>query len=180
MKEGDKLCQICHRPHNGNYGSGRFCSSQCANKSRQKNRRKTNYIKRKLNIRSKSFKPNQSKLQQRVVRAFKKGGLPVQTQFQIGKYWFDIKIGRVLFQINGDYYHMNPRKYKPTSIVKFPGGKRRLAINVWKKDLKKKQEAMKRGYKVVYLWQTDINKMNENQLIGFAKKTLLLEHDKNV
>ena len=169
------LCQICHKVHDGSYGSGRFCDSKCANKSRQKNRRKTNMINRKLGVnKSKNFKPTQSKLQKRVVSILKKSGLKVQTQFRVGKYYFDIKIGNVLYEINGDFWHATPRKYKPSSIIKFPGGKKKLAINIWKKDLKKKQQAIKHGYKVVYLWQMDINRMNESQIVNFVKNHLLL------
>jgi len=49
--------------------------------------------------------------------------------------------------------------YKPNSVINYPGGKKKLAANIWKKDLKKRQIAMSQGYKVVYLWETDLKKL---------------------
>ena len=169
------LCQICHKPHDGKYGSGRFCSKECSNKSRQINRRKTLLINRKLGIKSKNFKPTQSKLQRRIVKTIKKLGYPVQTQVRVGKYYFDFKVGNVLFQVNGDFWHANPKMYKPNSVINYPGGKKKLAANIWKKDLKKRQIAMSQGYKVVYLWETDLKKLTQNQLLLYVKKQLLME-----
>jgi len=87
-----------------------------------------------------------------VVKLLLKAGIPHETQYQIGKYYFDIRIGKILLEINGDFWHCNPKMYKSTQIIKFPGQKRILAMNVWKKDLKKRLEANKKGFKVVYLW----------------------------
>lgn len=83
-----------------------------------------------------------------------------------------MKIGKYLIQINGDYWHCNPKQYKASSIVKYPGGIKKRAINVWKKDLKKKQTAMKNGYRVIYIWQKQINQMNQEQLISYIHRKL--------
>lgn len=33
LKDKSGICQICGKPHNGRYGSGRYCSSECARKA---------------------------------------------------------------------------------------------------------------------------------------------------
>lgn len=152
-----KLCQMCHCQHNGAYGSGRFCDAQCAAKSRRINRARTIAKKKRLGTYRKNFKPNVSNLQTKIVKLLMKAGIPHQTQYQVGRYYFDVKIGNTLLQVNGDFWHCNPDMYKSTEIVKFPGQKRTLVMNVWKKDLKKKLQANKRGFKVFYLWQKQIN-----------------------
>ena len=163
MQENNILCEICHKVHDGKYGSGRFCSPQCAQKSRRKNRAKT-IARKKQQGTYKKFNPKVSKLQKGVCRTLSKAGIPYEVQHQVGRYYFDIKIGNVLIQVNGDFFHGNPQKYKPMDIIPLPGQKER-AINLWKMDLKKKLQAAKRGYRVVYLWQSDINRMSQVQLI---------------
>ena len=160
-----KLCQICQRPHDGKYGSGRFCSVQCAAKSRKINRAKTIAKKKRLGSYRNNFEPTTSKLQNHIVKLLRRAGIQCQTQYKIGKYYFDIRIGNKLIEINGSYWHANPKEYKATDIIKYPGKKRTLAMNVWKKDLKKKLQAQKRGYKVFYLWQDQINNSTQNALL---------------
>ena len=172
-----KLCQICHSPHDGSYGSGRFCDAQCAAKSRRINRAKTIAKKKRLGLYRKNFKPNTSKLQKKISQLLIKAGIPHQTQYQIGRYYFDIRIGKTLLQVNGDFWHCNPKMYKSTQIVKFPGQKRILAMNVWKKDLKKRLEANKKGFKVVYLWQNQIN--NSTQAILLKRINEIIKNNNN-
>ncbi len=160
-----KICQICHRPHNGKYGSGRFCDAQCAAKSRRINRARTIAKKKRLGTYRKNFKPNVSKLQNGVVNLLKKAGIPHQTQYQVGRYYFDIRIGNLLIEVNGSYWHADPDTYKPTDVIKFPGQKKTLVMNVWKKDLKKKLEANKKGFKVLYLWQNQINNSSQAAIL---------------
>ncbi len=119
----------------------------------------------------KKFNPRVSKLQMGVSRTLSKLGIKHQVQYQVGRYYFDIKIGNVLIQVNGNFWHGNPNIYKATDIIPIPGKKQR-AINLWKKDLKKKLQAVKRGYRVVYLWQSDINKMNQIQLVESVKRLI--------
>lgn len=69
----------------------------------------------------------------------------------IGKYQYDFLLAdNVLIEVQGDYWHSNPALYedkKPT--------KAQLA-NI-EKDTIKKSYAEDRGYKIIYLWETDIN-----------------------
>lgn len=175
-----KICQICHRPHDGKYGSGRFCDSQCSAKSRRINRAKTIAKKKRLGTYRKNFKPNVSNLQTRVVKLLLKAGIPHQTQYQVGRYYFDIKIGNTLLQVNGDFWHCNPDTYKSTEIIKFPGQKKTLVMNVWKRDLKKKLEANKRGFKVFYLWQNQINSSPQAVILQKIMQNLQNDGDPSI
>lgn len=159
------ICQYCHKEHDGKYASGRFCSASCSSKSRKKNRAKTIAKKRKLGIYKKLPHPTISKLQKNVSKILSKYGLKHQTQFQLGKYYFDMIIGNnILLEVQGDYWHANPSKYQYNSIITYPGKKKKAANTVWKRDLKKKLAATKRGYKVIYLWQQQIHSNEQGKI----------------
>jgi len=83
------------------------------------------------------------------------------TQFPISGKIFDFKINNtnILIEVNGDYWHCNPIKYKINERVKFPGGLKKVE-DIWKKDSDKKNKAEKQGYKVIYIWEDDIKKGN--------------------
>lgn len=76
---------------------------------------------------------------------------------------FDFLVEKLfLLEVNGDYWHANPEKYKSTDIIKYPGNKLIFAENIWEKDYDKKQIAKKYGYDVLYLWEKDINAFKTN------------------
>jgi G:T-mismatch repair DNA endonuclease (very short patch repair protein) len=68
---------------------------------------------------------------------------------------------KVVIEINGDYYHGNPNKYKSTDELCIPrhawavGGKIETG-KVWEFDAIRKRHIESFGYKVVNLWETDI------------------------
>lgn len=167
------ICQYCHRQHDGKYASGRFCSQRCSSKSRRKNRAKTIAKKKKLGTYKKHYTPTVSKLQLGVIKILKDAGLKVQTQFQLGKYYYDIKIGNLICQINGTYWHFDPRIYSGDQIVSVPGNKKIRVSTKWKKDVKKKLQATNRGYKVIQLWQNDIHAMSPSEIVQFFTTNLL-------
>lgn len=170
-------CQICKKHHDGSYGSGRFCSKQCANQSRKRNRRKTIARKKSEGTymrgrKGRRFNPKTSKLQRNTMNLLHKHGLLHEVQFQVGKYYFDGRFNNILYEINGTYWHLDPRKYKINQRVTRPGGKKVLVADVWKRDNRKKLEAYKQGYHVIYIWQDDINKTTQIQLINYVRKEI--------
>ena len=44
---------------------------------------------------------------------------------------------------------------------------------IWNKDLKKKLFVENRGFKIFYLWEADINKMTDEEIINFLKEILI-------
>ena len=70
-------------------------------------------------------------------------------------YDFLINECKTILEVNGDYWHCNPKMYKATDVVNFVYGKTE-AQQIWNKDLLKKKLANDRGYKVVYIWEREI------------------------
>lgn len=77
---------------------------------------------------------------------------------------FDIVIDKNIIEVQGDFWHANPKKYKPDDVLKFPSKKRPTAKEIWKKDEEKKQIVEKLGYKILYLWESDLNKTSDYNL----------------
>lgn len=83
-------------------------------------------------------------------------------------YNFDICFNnKVIIEINGDYWHANPSKYLPTDEISYPGNVKHKAADVWKKDEKKRNIVEKEGYKVVYLWESELKKMKDSDIVNF-------------
>lgn len=86
------------------------------------------------------------------------------TQFYVCGKYFDIFIApNILIEIQGDYWHANPIKYKENDIL-VHHKKEFKAKEIWEKDLNKKRIAEKKGYIVLYLWEHDIKRMDEKDL----------------
>jgi len=83
-------------------------------------------------------------------------------------YFFDIKISNILIEVNGDFWHGNPNKYKKDDILKFPK-KEVICSSIWLKDKIKKRDAIKKRYNVVYLWESFIRKSSNEELIETLK-----------
>lgn len=82
-------------------------------------------------------------------------------------YFYDFKIGNVLIELNGLYWHCSPKIYKPNDLVKFPNNKFILAKDKWKYDEEKCKFAEKRGYKIITIWEDEFN---EEKLLTLLKE----------
>jgi len=120
-----------------------------------------------------------SKLNERISEILNLSGIQFEQEFRI-KYelddklkwkFFDFRIGKILIEVNGDYWHANPTKYEKNDIFHFP--KIELtARDIWEIDKYKKQIAESNGYKVIYLWESDINKMNNGEILHYIKNQI--------
>jgi G:T-mismatch repair DNA endonuclease (very short patch repair protein) len=79
----------------------------------------------------------------------------------------------LIIEINGDFWHANPNKYKAHDILKFPK-KVKTASEIWEKDRIKKELAENLGYNTFYIWENEINKSTDDKLI----EILLQEFEK--
>jgi G:T-mismatch repair DNA endonuclease (very short patch repair protein) len=81
------------------------------------------------------------------------------TQFLLKGKLFDFRLSNtnILIEVNGDYWHCNPIKYKIDEVVRFPGREEKV-FNIWEKDRKKKELAEKEGFNVIYIWEDEIKK----------------------
>lgn len=113
-----------------------------------------------------------SKLETKITEALTQLNISYETPFPHKGKIFDIRIknSNILIEVNGDYWHCNPTKYKEDDFVNFPYKPKTKVIDVWNKDKNKKELAEKSGYKVIYLWENDINK--SNNLVEFVYNSI--------
>lgn len=74
------------------------------------------------------------------------------------RFLYDIKVGRLLIELNGIYWHCSPKKYKPNDKVLFPNGKEILAKDKWEYDAFKSKIAIDNGFKIVTIWEDEFSK----------------------
>lgn len=93
-------------------------------------------------------------------------GIGFETQFRIKPYFYDIFIKKInlLIEINGVFWHAHPDLYKPTDIIPKIG---KSASEIWEKDRKKIDTAIKNGYKILTIWDRDFIRLNEQELFIF-------------
>jgi len=79
-----------------------------------------------------------------------------EIQANVDKYNVDFLVDdKYIIECYGDFWHCNPERYKPDY---FNRGKRKLAKDIWKRDMCRKEFFEEQGYKFLSLWETDINK----------------------
>lgn len=66
-------------------------------------------------------------------------------------YSYDFLINRTLVEVQGTYFHADPRFFDECDIIF-----EKTAKSVWEKDSHKKEIAESRGYDVFYFWEHDI------------------------
>jgi len=113
-----------------------------------------------------------SKLETKISDCLDKLNISHVRQFYIGRKIYDIKISNsdIIIEINGDFWHGNPKIYKENDIINHPF-KSAIAKDLWEKDRKKKIIAENKGYKVIYIWEKEINE-NKKVLLDFLTKKL--------
>jgi hypothetical protein len=103
-----------------------------------------------------------SKIEQRFVGLLKEHFDHVETQFVISKLdkkhflKYDVKIGNCIFELNGSYWHANPKIYKENDVIKFPYNHHVIAGDVWKRDAEKLRLARENGYQVCVVWDKEL------------------------
>jgi len=117
-----------------------------------------------------SSRGKQSKLELRVGNILTDLSVNWEPQYEIkGKYYdFRIKGLKLLIEVNGDFWHANPEKYRANDILPFPtknGVKSEItAKSLWKKDEKKLKIARNCGFFCVSLWENDMKCMSDEEL----------------
>lgn len=86
------------------------------------------------------------------------------------KHPYDIFLNntKILIEVNGTFWHADPRKYKENDKILQPGKNRGiLAKVIWEKDKKNIEHANKAGYKVITIWETEINNKSIEDLTKY-------------
>ena len=118
-----------------------------------------------------------SKLETRIEEVLKENNISYTHQYIIKKnkkrkfYDFHITEYNILIEVNGDYWHANPENYKPNDVIHYCFGEVK-AVEIWERDKIKKEFAENKGYKVIYIWEKELNKLKTNKQI--------LEHIKHI
>jgi hypothetical protein len=101
-----------------------------------------------------------SKLENKIISILNDLNIPIETQFKFNKYFhkYDIHIlnTNILLEINGDFWHANPKLYKSDDELNFPRKNKIKALDIWNKDKKNIEYAISENYIVIQLWESDI------------------------
>lgn len=89
------------------------------------------------------------------------------------RYFYDLFIPELnlLIEFNGDYWHANPDMYKPEDVLNYPSGTT-TAADRWKKDEHKKAVAENRKYDIIVIWESELKKLTNDQLIQLLKNKI--------
>jgi len=80
--------------------------------------------------------------------------VPFEQQVAIDRYTVDFLVDKkYIVECYGDFWHCNPHQY--TSSY-FNRGKKKTAEEIWERDMKRKEQFEKMGYKFLCLWESDI------------------------
>lgn len=107
-------------------------------------------------------------LENKVIGYLNELNISIITQFKFDDYYhaYDILINdtNIIIEVNGDFWHGNPKIYKSDDYLNFPNYKVKVE-DLWKKDKLNYEYAKNRGYNVVVLWESDINKKSKDEII---------------
>lgn len=73
------------------------------------------------------------------------------------RYYDFVLDNKYIIEVNGDFFHANPHKYKADDLINMPGKGLVKASDLWEYDAQKKELAEKHGFKVLYIWEEQIN-----------------------
>jgi len=92
------------------------------------------------------------------------------------RYFYDLFIPELnlLIEFNGDYWHANPAMYNAEDVLNYPSGQT-TAAERWKKDEHKKAVALERKYAIIVVWEKEINKLTNEQLIKLIQTKIYAE-----
>lgn len=97
-----------------------------------------------------------SKLHQRLKAQLGLELLGFASEQRIGKFIADElnKEKNIVIEINGDYIHANPKKYKATDVIRIPG-ESYTAQEKWNRDKRKIDYLQEKGYQIHVIWESD-------------------------
>lgn len=127
-------------------------------------------VKRVLSPALHSFKP---KTEDQVEEILRELDIPYSRSFYLKgrQYDFLLPNAKLIIEVNGDFWHANPAKYKADDVL--PQPKRNITAQaLWDKDMAKKQLAESCGYRVVAIWEHDLKTKTKVELKAF----ILNEH----
>lgn len=118
-----------------------------------------------------------SKAEQSIANYLRSVGISIDQQHPIKRenqtwYHYDIVSGNKIIEYNGDYWHANPMIYEETHSFK----RNKLVMtakDIWNKDQNKIQTAIRNGYEVFVVWESEYLKDEKGTIekcINFLKQ----------
>ena len=82
--------------------------------------------------------------------------------------------GKLLLEVNGDYWHANPKFYGAEDWISVRKSSRggSFAKDLWEYDEEKRQLAISFGYKTYTLWEYDMKSMSDCEIVDIIKGVL--------
>lgn len=62
----------------------------------------------------------------------------------------------ICIEIDGDFWHANPKKYTAEQLIKTRNNKKLIAYEVWQHDLMIDTKLTQLGYKIIRIWESEI------------------------
>lgn len=124
-------------------------------------------VKRILSPALHSFKP---KTEDQVEEILRELDIPYSRSFYLKGRQYDFLLlnTKLIIEVNGDFWHANPAKYKAEDVL--PQPKRNITAQaLWDKDLAKKQLAESCGYRVIPIWELDLKTKTKVELRVFIQ-----------
>lgn len=84
-------------------------------------------------------------------------------------YDFYIPSKNLVIEFNGDYWHANPKRYKPNTLLKIQGQGEVAVEKIWERDKLKREAVTNLGYNYECIWQSDYTK-NKTLVLELIKK----------
>ena len=118
-----------------------------------------------------AIRKNKISRQEKLVgQALEEAGYKVERQFHIHgvpcNYDFFLPEINTIVEYQGDYWHANPSKYKPESVLSIIKVGPCYARDIWKRDARRKKAAETRGFRVVYFWEKEFKKYGATHVLS--------------
>ena len=111
-----------------------------------------------------------SNLNRRAYRIIDEMNIAYEREFRMydsGMYWsYDVLFSeqKTFLELNGDFWHANPKKFGSGDKVNLPHLGLVAVDNVWKRDADKRAPAERNRYRLLVLWEGDMNRMMDDKL----------------
>lgn len=111
----------------------------------------------------------ESSIEIKVKDILKDLNIEYQEHITLYGYNYDIVIEDIIIEVNGDFWHGNPLKYRPGDKL----FSTLLVDDIWEKDARKTRVAQENKKRVYILWESDIIRSSDEQLIRTLKEWIL-------
>lgn len=91
---------------------------------------------------------------------------------------FYLPMFNLVLEVDGDYWHANPKRYRMDELIKYPGNRIVTAESVWNRDKIRADKIRECGYNVVRIFGSDITENNVLNLINNFDKDIVRTHGK--